>query len=895
MTMNTIFSGVDGVPRGCRPVFRLHPLMVCLVLAGITGCLPAQAKDYFDPSFLNDGSGTPVDLSAYETAGAIPEGTYMVDVYLNQVKQFTRQMAFVKDANGQVNPQLTPAMLQKMGVLTSHIDGLKGLAADKPLGDLTKLIPASTVQFSMATLRLDITVPQVDVDQQVAGQVDPALWDEGMPALLFSYNLNGSQNRMTGEGRGNTTRNLFGSVTGGANLGAWRLRSTMTRTEGWSNGYGDQSHYAQTQFNNTYLQRDVQRLRGELTLGEGSSGGDVFDSIPFRGVKLASSDEMLPSSQRGFSPVITGTAQSNARVSVSQNGNVIYETNVPPGPFRLTDVYNAGNGGTLVVTVTEANGSKHVSTQAYSTLPVMQRQGGLEYEVTAGRYHNGGYTEGSRDPLFALVTAKVGLPGYLTLYGGLLGASGYQSAVTGLGVSLGALGAVSVDATLARAHIRDSDEDADGAAFRARYSKSMTTTGTTVDLTAYRYATRRFFSFQDAMSAGFSLQQGYAPWLAERRRSSWQLSLSQTLGALGSVFLRATRDDYWGSERVVNSVSSGFSSSVAGVGYSVSYDVDHTEKGNNEWPTNRQLSLNVSVPFSIFNPASTAVQGINANYSMTHDNRGRTQQQAGLSGSLLDSRLSWNASQSMDNQGSGSAGNLGVGYTGDHGTLGAGYGYASGSRTWSANASGGVVVHPHGVSFTRMLGDSMALVEAPGADGVKVMGGSATADSRGYAVVPYLQNYQRNVLSLDPSTLPDGVDVGEGSAVVYPTKGAIVEAKFKTRVGRQAMLTLTYNGKPVPFGAMASLPGEDDPSAAIVGDAGMVYLTGAPQQGVLNVQWGNSSEQQCRVNYDLGPKPATTGKDVSGVNIVQQTLTCQPVAGGQGRPATPAPMPAATP
>lgn len=866
--------------------FHLHPLMLVLLMAGMTCSWRAVARDYFDPSFLSD-SGMAVDLSAYETAGAIPEGTYLVDLYMNQQKQSTRQLRFVKGADGAVIPELTPAMLKAMGVAVDRLEKVKALPVDKPLGDLKGVIPAATVKFDLPALRLDITVPQVDMDASVAGRVDPALWDEGVPALLFSYNLNGSRNRMTAgdPGNGSTSQSLFGSASGGINLGAWRLRSSVTYSH--NEIHGDDYDYtvSQTHRGDTYLLRDIQRLRGEMTLGESSSGGDIFDSIPFRGVRLVSSDEMLPSSQRGFAPVITGTAKSNARVTVSQNGSVIYETTVPPGPFRLTDIYSAGNGGDLQVTVTEADGSRHISTQAYSTLPVMKRPGGVDYEVTAGRYRNGGYTTDSRDPIFALATTTVGLPHYVTLYGGLLGANNYQSLAAGIGVSLGNIGAVSLDSTLARAIVSgEKDDRAEGASFRARYSKSLMTTGTTVDLTAYRYSTSRFYSFQDAMSHGYARADGYAPWMTERRRSSWQMNLSQSMGSTGSVFLRASRDDYWGSGRVVNNLGAGFSSSIKGVGYSINYDIDHTSKGkgDEQWPTNRQLSLNVSVPFSIFNPSREAVQNISANYSMTHDNHGRTSQQAGLSGSLLDNRLSWNASQSTDNQGGGQSGNLGMGYSGDAGNISMGYGYASQTQTWSANASGGVVVHPHGVSLTRMLGDSMALIEAPGADGVRVMSGNATTDGRGYAVLPYLQNYQQNTLSLDPTTLPDGVDLSEGSATVYPTKGALVEAKFKTRVGRQAMLTLNYHGRPVPFGAIASLPGDDAQNAAIVGDAGMVYLTGAPQKGGLSVSWGDDADRQCRVSYDLGPLPkAKKGPDVPVMSIARQTLVCEPAAGTQ--------------
>lgn len=153
-------------------------------------------------------------------------------------------------------------------------------------------------------------------------------------------------------------------------------------------------------------------------------------------------------------------------------------------------------------------------------------------------------------------------------------------------------------------------------------------------------------------------------------------------------------------------------------------------------------------------------------------------------------------SRSGDNQVGGTAGNLGVGYMGDNASLNLGYGYGKNSRTLNVSAMGGMVIHRHGVVFSQYVGDSVALIGASGGSGVKVASGNSRTNRWGYAVSPYMQNYQRNVVSLDPTTLPDGADITTNSVNVYPTRGAVVEATFKTRIGRQAMLTLSHHGKP---------------------------------------------------------------------------------------------------
>lgn len=56
-------------------------------------------------------------------------------------------------------------------------------------------------------------------------------------------------------------------------------------------------------------------------------------------MQLASDDNMLPNSQRGFAPTVRGIANSSAIVTIRQNGYVIYQSNVPAGAFEINDLY----------------------------------------------------------------------------------------------------------------------------------------------------------------------------------------------------------------------------------------------------------------------------------------------------------------------------------------------------------------------------------------------------------------------------------------------------------------------------------------------------------------------------------------------------------------------------
>lgn len=590
-------------------------------------------------------------------------------------------------------------------------------------------------------------------------------------------------------------------------------------------------------------------------IGETSTYSDVFDGVPFKGVQLTSSEQMLPTQLRGYAPTISGVANSNARITVRQNGNVIYETYVAPGAFYINDIQQAGLSGDYDVTITEADGSERQFVVPYSSLPVMLRPGGWKYELASGRY-DGNLTTDSRRSDFVLGTAVYGLHNNVTLYGGTLLAKDYQSLSLGSGFSLGNFGALSTDVTHSSAKFSGAAQQGSdrqtGQSYRIRYSKSLMSTGTSVDLTALRYSTEHFYSFSEFNSQGYRLEEGLSPWTLQRRRSSFQTQLSQQMAEYGSLHFRANRDDYWGSNRTLTGLSLGYSNSIKGIGYGVNYNIDRVKDPRGNWPENRQLSFNVNVPFSLFAQGKN-LQSIYATYSMTHDNNGRTQNNTGLSGSVMDGKLSYSVSQSWGNQEQTANSNMNVGYQGNKGSISGGYSYSNISQNINMNASGGVLVHSEGVTFSRTMGDSVALVSAPGASGVSVNGGVAVTDWRGYAVSPYLLDYNKNSIGLDPSTLPMDVDLVQSNVNVYPTKGAVVKASFTTRIGYQVLMTLKQETKYVPFGAIATLVSDDGAETinSIVGDSGQVYLTGLPENGKLLVKWGEDAAQQCQVNFDL--------------------------------------------
>lgn len=71
-----------------------------------------------------------------------------------------------------------------------------------------------------------------------------------------------------------------------------------------------------------------------------------------------------------------------------------------------------------------------------------------------------------------------------------------------------------------------------------------------------------------------------------------------------------------------------------------------------------------------------------------------------------------------------------IAYQGSKGSISSGYSYSNDSRTINMNANGGVLIHSDGITFSTSMGDSIALVHAPGAHGAKLNNGSSIIDSQ---------------------------------------------------------------------------------------------------------------------------------------------------------------------
>ncbi|MFO6296573.1 fimbria/pilus outer membrane usher protein [Rahnella selenatireducens] len=839
---------------------RTH--LACFVALVTSGFFTqaSYSNEYFNPALLevDNPSMKGADLSSFESGSQAP-GKYRVDIIINDQMVDTREVEFknVKQPDGKeiLKPCLSAELLQTYGVKIQLFPEIDSQDECIQLAS----IPDASSQFIFGSQKLVLSIPQAAMSPEARGYVSPKLWDEGITAGLLNYSLSGDSTRARKKS-GSNSNSQYANLRPGLNVGPWRVRNYTT----WNRDTNGQDKW-ETVY--TYAQRNIVTLKSQMTLGDSSSPSDVFDSIPFRGGQIASDDDMLPDSLKGYAPVVRGIARTNAQVVIRQNGYVIYQSYVAPGAFEITDMFPTGGSGDLNVTVKEADGSEQNFIVPFASVPVLQREGHLKYSLTAGQYRS--YNSSVEKTPLVQGTAIYGLAHGFTLYGGVQQSSKYQSLAMGVGKNLGDIGAISTDVIQAESAPKDGQKSS-GQSWRIRYSKNFADTGTNFSIAGYRYSTAGYYGMQEILDS-----YGDSSALDNRRRNRAELTISQSLGGkLGAITGSAVREDYWNINKSMESFSLGYNNSWNGISYGINYTYSKNSDANGTsggkiYDKDQMIALNISIPLDRF------LSNTWANYSLNNSKQGNTTHTMGISGTSLEGNaLSWNVQQGYGTDNAGYTGNANADYRGTYGEVTGGYSYDTDTQRTNFGLSGGILAHSEGITLSQPLGETIALVNAPGANGVSVMNQTGVkTDFRGYTVVSNLSAYRKNDIALDTATLPDDVELELTAKTVMPTRGAVVRAVYKANVGSRILMTLTLNnGHPVPFGAMATISGAENTQGFIVGEAGQVYLSGLNETGILSIQWGESADEKCHADFNVNKNVRLTDSQIYLINSI-----CKPV------------------
>lgn len=792
--------------------------------AGASGA-PGNVVE-FESGFLR-ALGQSVDLARFERDESVTEGNHPVQVTINDMQYGTQSLPFARNAvTGRIEPCFPKALVDRIGLDPAR---QPQPAPEGACAFLGQLVEGGSFEHDAGEQKLVVTIPQAFLLYRARGYVPPDALDHGITAASFRYTLSYSNNQNS---LGTSGQYLYGGLQSAFNVGAWRFRTygTLSSNEGQATRW---DHVA------AYAQRSLPKIQSEATIGDWNTTGALFDSTAVRGFSLATDDRMLPDSLRGYAPVVRGVARSNAVVTVRQGANVIFESNVPPGEFEFRDLYATGYGGDLEVTVTEADGQVQRFAVPYGSIAQLLRADYTKYSVTAGQVRDDSITDA---PILLEGTVQHGLTNDVTVYAGaqVTAPTYYAAAMAGIAVNT-PMGALGLDLTQSYATCVDVAADCNktGHSVRASLGKQFSGTGTYFSLVGYRYSSAGYYSLMDALLLR-EVELGHATRAPQRLRDRFDINVTQTLGPTwGNLFLTGSYGRRWDDNGTSLGFQAGYTNSLGPARYNISLGRTRNALGKDE----NSVFLSVSLPLgkSAINPASLSL-------SASHVD-GINDLRANVTGNLGENgQASYGAWFDAATGGATSFGGT-VGYTGEAVKGNFSYGHTPHTNTVGVNASGGVLVHGDGVNFTSELGDTVALVQADGATGARVLPYRLTTIGEdGTAVVPYITPYQWNNVELDLKGADMGLQVDNTRIVTAPTAGAVVKLKFDSKRTESAVLRLRRaDGSLVPFGAIVFLA--DSATIGTVGGGGTVVATDLPADAKLTARWGDAATQQCVIHY----------------------------------------------
>lgn len=821
--------------------FTINGITYTLMLSLIGIPVHAVAIE-FNTDVLDATDRQNIDFSRFSQAGYIMPGQYQMNIMVNdqEISPYAFTMEFIEPPVSGKNrekqlPQacLTTEVVSKMGLTVASLEKIK-YWSDEQCADFSQLSGVEVIPDTAEGV-LHINIPQAWMEYSDASWLPPSRWDNGISGLMFDYNINGTVNQSY---RGQKSQSVNYNGTFGANFNAWRLRADYQGNLTHSSG-SNQDALNQFTWNRFYMYRAIPRWHSNMTLGENYINSDIFSSWNYTGISLESDDRMLPPKLRGYAPQVTGIADTNARVVISQQGRVLYDSTVPAGPFTIRDL-DSSVRGRLNVEVIEQNGQKKTFQVDTAYVPYLTRPGQVRYKLISGRSRR--YEHTTEGPVFAAGEASWGINNVWSLYGGGIVAGDYNALAVGVGRDLGKFGAVSADMTQSVARIPET-EAKQGKSWRLSYSKHFDDMNADITFAGYRFSERDYMTMDQYLNARYrgdftGREKELYTVTANKNITDWNISVN----------LQYSHQTYWDRQTTdyyalsvnhyfdlfgVRNISAGLSASRSQ--YSKN-SIDNT--GGHHY--NDSVFLRLSVPWE---NGALSYAGNKSNNYYTNT--------VGYSNTLNGGLDSYSLSAGISN-GNGQSSQKQVSAYYSHSSplanISANFSAAqNGYNSFGLNASGGATITTKGAALHAggMNGSTRLLIDTDGVGGVPVDGGRVYTNRWGIGVVTDVSSYYRNTTSVDLNKLPEDMEAIHPVVESVLTEGAIGYRKFEVLKGNHlfAVLSLPDSSYP-PFGA--SVTNEKGRELGMVADNGLAWLSGVTQGEILNVDW--DGKKQCEID-----------------------------------------------
>ncbi|KPD03592.1 fimbria/pilus outer membrane usher protein [Moellerella wisconsensis] len=803
---------------------KLNKITKIMLMLLIPTFVLAEESVDFNTDFLDDINSQNTDFSKFSRANYVLPGSYTLTLLVNKQQVSGEQLinffipTYDKDAS---IPCITKPMFSLLGLKPEWDTKVAWLENDTCLDP--RSIPEMTLFTDLGKNTLNIGIAQAYIEYDDPNWDPPSRWDDGIPGFFVDYNTNGKITKFQGDNTSTGSQSGLTTIgTMGFNAGAWRLRADWQSQIGNANS-GDKS-WAWNQF---YLYRAIRSLSAKLTFGEQFLSSTLFDSFRYIGASLETDESMFPPRLMGYAPEVAGVAKTNATVVVRQNGSIIFQTEVSPGPFRIQDI-NSFGGGTMHVSIKEQDGSIQKFTVETSSLGTLTRPGQFIYKLVVGKSSQGDHK--TQGPAFSLGSFSWGATNNTTIYGGLIASGEYQNIAFGIGRDLAPLGVLSANISHSRAQMGSlfNDQVLSGNSYNINYSKRFDSINSQITFAGYRFSEKNY------MNMNQFIDKRYNSYSTDNGKELYTIIFGTAFpDSKTNVYLNYSHQTYWNkptSDQYNITLSQLFDlGPLKNLSANISAYKMKSKDSNNDGVF---LSLNVPLENNKSSVSySTSITGGSMDNTVNYYQR-------------LDDRNSY--SLSGGTYGGDKINTSGIyNYDGDSTALSLNGSYMQDNQTsLSMQVKGGMTVTGEGGAFHRMMtaGSSRILVDTddvadvPFAIGVNPV----RTNHFGKAVLSAnAGNYSRSNIRIDLDNLPDNIEAINSMQYATLTEGAIGYRKFQVLEGQKVMAVITdKNNQHPPFGS--TVVNKNNIEVGIIADNGFVYISGVKPQEQLNVLWGDN-------------------------------------------------------
>ncbi|NAC33147.1 PefC/AfrB family outer membrane usher protein, partial [Escherichia coli] len=582
---------------------------------------------------------------------------------------------------------------------------------------------------------------------------------------------------------------IYGDFDLYANLGRWvaYVRSSYLKNSG-------------TETSEATISTAIKSIQGSFTVGKTITSLSILPNFAFYGMALRSERDMRPWEKRGYAPVISGVANSNAKITISQNGYVLSSQVVPAGAYQLKNIAPVSNGN-ITVTVEENDGTKTVRYYPVATLSSLLRTDEINYNIAIGEKETAGKRENN---LFFLGAFDYGLTNFTVHAVGILH-NNYKSAALGMSKDFGRFGAMSFTANTAVSAFQKQTPTApearqSGISYSLQYANSLTD-NTNLQLLAYRYTGKDYVDFNEFNSN--------ALYHRSNRKERYETILSQNFDG-SFVSLSAWMQTYRNS--ISNEIGANitYNTTIKSVDLSLSADYQKLNDYNHD---NYIISVGINIPFSLYDKNHFWAN------SVSYDRRNKASFNSGVSGSINE-KINYSVNTSKDRDNWSNSAYFGV----DHKIINTGFAISQNGHqtTSSINASGSLLATPDtGLLFSNVRRDTVAIAKIKNIGGI-TFNDSPPTDKEGNTIVgvsPYIENN----LKINTEEIPNNVELLDTVQNFTPVDKAIIYREFKySTIHRYILRIKNKNGDFVSAGS--SVRNENNEYIGFVSNSGVLLL-----------------------------------------------------------------------